>query len=170
MVQAGAGVDNMRDKLNGLTQHESICGSRTAPCELCGRAVMLKEMDLHKIAAHDPRPSLDVAHQTPRFGTFDGSSDAPFTTSLEQEKLSGSPIISKCPICSMTFEGAAVEAQLNAHLDREHFTDRTPQEHVPEIANSLNSSYRSSLAIACPICGLAVHSERDLSLHIDMVH
>ena len=165
MVQAGAGVDNIRDKLHGLTQHESICGSRTAPCELCGRAIMLKEMDLHKVATHNPNSSLDGVRQTtpPLSGTFDTAFTSPLASI-------GSPIIRKCPICSCTFEGTDAEVQLNAHLDSEHFMESTPQEHLPEVASSLNSSFRSSLAIACPICGLAVHSERDLSLHIDMVH
>ncbi|RAL50108.1 unnamed protein product [Cuscuta campestris] len=53
MVQAGnsAAVD-ARDRLRGLTEHESLCGCRTAPCDSCGRAVMLKDMDIHQIAVH----------------------------------------------------------------------------------------------------------------------
>ncbi|KAB1201002.1 TRAF-type zinc finger domain-containing protein 1 [Morella rubra] len=52
MVQAGNSPVDARDRLRGLTEHESICGSRTAPCDSCGRAVMLKDMDIHQIAVH----------------------------------------------------------------------------------------------------------------------
>ncbi|CAD5191620.1 unnamed protein product [Musa acuminata subsp. malaccensis] len=52
MVQAGSIPADARDRLRGLVEHESICGSRTAPCDSCGRAVMLKEMDIHVIAVH----------------------------------------------------------------------------------------------------------------------
>ncbi|PKI54366.1 hypothetical protein CRG98_025252 [Punica granatum] len=52
MVQAGNSAMDIRDKLRGLSEHESICGSRTAPCDSCGRSVMLKDMDIHQIAVH----------------------------------------------------------------------------------------------------------------------
>lgn len=52
MVQAGNEPVDARDRLRGLSEHESICGSRTAPCDSCGRSVMLKEMDIHVIAVH----------------------------------------------------------------------------------------------------------------------
>nr|CAD1834903.1 unnamed protein product [Ananas comosus var. bracteatus] len=52
MVQAGTEPLDARDRLRGLSEHESICGSRTAPCDSCGRSVMLKEMDIHVIAVH----------------------------------------------------------------------------------------------------------------------
>lgn len=52
IVQAGSSPMDMRDRLRGLSEHESVCGSRTAPCDSCGRAVMLKEMDIHQIAVH----------------------------------------------------------------------------------------------------------------------
>ncbi|CAJ1971156.1 unnamed protein product [Sphenostylis stenocarpa] len=52
MVQAGNSAIDVRDRLRGLSEHESICGSRTAPCDSCGRAVMLKDMDIHHIAVH----------------------------------------------------------------------------------------------------------------------
>ncbi|KAK6918834.1 Ubiquitin fusion degradation protein Ufd1-like [Dillenia turbinata] len=52
MVQAGTTTMDVRDRLRGLSEHESICGSRTAPCDSCGRAVMLKDMDIHQIAVH----------------------------------------------------------------------------------------------------------------------
>lgn len=52
MVQAGAAAADARDRFRGLSEHESICGSRTAPCDSCGRSIMLKEMDLHVVAVH----------------------------------------------------------------------------------------------------------------------
>ncbi|KAI9176620.1 hypothetical protein LWI28_005133 [Acer negundo] len=52
MVQAGSSAMDVRDRLRGLSEHESICGSRTAPCDSCGRSVMLKDMDIHQIAVH----------------------------------------------------------------------------------------------------------------------
>ncbi|XP_059661103.1 uncharacterized protein LOC132307388 [Cornus florida] len=52
MVQAGNSAADARDRLRGLSEHESECGSRTAPCDSCGRSVMLKEMDIHRIAVH----------------------------------------------------------------------------------------------------------------------
>lgn len=52
MVQAGTSAVDVRDRLRGLSEHESVCGSRTAPCDSCGRSVMLKDMDIHHIAVH----------------------------------------------------------------------------------------------------------------------
>lgn len=52
VVQAGTSPLDVRDRLRGLSEHESICGSRTAPCDSCGRSIMLKEMDIHQIAVH----------------------------------------------------------------------------------------------------------------------
>ncbi|KAF8414133.1 hypothetical protein HHK36_002132 [Tetracentron sinense] len=52
MVQAGSSATDVRDRLRGLSEHESACGSRTAPCDSCGRSVMLKEMDIHRVAVH----------------------------------------------------------------------------------------------------------------------
>ncbi|XP_037412899.1 uncharacterized protein LOC119276045 [Triticum dicoccoides] len=51
-VQAGGQPLDVRDRLRNMCEHESICGSRTAPCDSCGRSVMLKEMDIHAIAVH----------------------------------------------------------------------------------------------------------------------
>jgi len=51
-VHAGGEPVDARDRLRNMCEHESICGSRTAPCDSCGRSVMLKEMDIHHIAVH----------------------------------------------------------------------------------------------------------------------
>ncbi|KAF5179094.1 Ubiquitin fusion degradation protein 1-like protein [Thalictrum thalictroides] len=52
MVQAGNSANDARDRLRGFSEHESVCGSRTTPCDSCGRSVMLKEMDIHQVAVH----------------------------------------------------------------------------------------------------------------------
>ncbi|CAH2079049.1 unnamed protein product [Thlaspi arvense] len=52
MVEAGNSAADARDRMRGMSEHESACGSRTAPCDSCGRSVMLKEMDIHQIAVH----------------------------------------------------------------------------------------------------------------------
>lgn len=52
MVQAGTPTADVRDRMRGLSEHESVCGSRTALCDSCGRSVMLKDMDIHQIAVH----------------------------------------------------------------------------------------------------------------------
>jgi hypothetical protein len=51
-VHAGGEPVDARDRLRNMCEHESICGSMTAPCDSCGRSVMLKEMDIHLIAVH----------------------------------------------------------------------------------------------------------------------
>ncbi|KAI5062303.1 hypothetical protein GOP47_0022842 [Adiantum capillus-veneris] len=163
MVQAGKEAENFRDRLRGLTQHESQCGSRTSPCEVCGRAIMLKEMDLHRAAAHDPNS---------REGMVKSSVDANVTGDTHLAKQTK---FMNCPVCNLTFEGAAADTLMNAHLDDEHFlrTTHHPVEQGQgdqDMNAALSSSYKRSLSVACPICGLAVHSERDLSVHMDMVH
>ncbi|XP_031491052.1 uncharacterized protein LOC116258088 [Nymphaea colorata] len=52
MVPAGTFPSDVRDRMRGLSEHESVCGSRTAPCDSCGRSVMLKDMEIHRIAVH----------------------------------------------------------------------------------------------------------------------
>lgn len=52
MVEAGNSAADARDRMRGMSEHESTCGSRTAPCDSCGRSVMLKDMDIHQIAVH----------------------------------------------------------------------------------------------------------------------
>jgi len=52
MFEAGLPPADHRDRLNGLTAHESECGSRTDKCTVCGKYVRLKEMDAH-LALHN---------------------------------------------------------------------------------------------------------------------
>ncbi|KAA3474699.1 Ubiquitin fusion degradation UFD1 family protein [Gossypium australe] len=63
MVQAESSVMDARDRLRGLSEHESICGSRTAPCNSCGRSIMLKDMDIHLIAVHQNECQANIAIQ-----------------------------------------------------------------------------------------------------------
>lgn len=51
-MEAGNSAADTRDRMRGMSEHESTCGSRTAPCDSCGRSVMLKDMDIHQIAVH----------------------------------------------------------------------------------------------------------------------
>ena len=44
---AGPPPEDHKDRLNGLTTHESECGSRTETCPECGKYVRIKEMDAH---------------------------------------------------------------------------------------------------------------------------
>ncbi|KAL2653250.1 hypothetical protein R1flu_021378 [Riccia fluitans] len=115
MVQAGAEAENVRDRLRGLTQHESSCGSRTAPCDLCRRAVMLKEMDLHMAAAHGHLSQTEALLVTS--GTLvsghSGKTTVEARTAPSQAKT---PSYIECPICSRKFEGHE-SWQLNQHID-----------------------------------------------------
>ena len=45
------------DRQYNLTVHESECGSRTASCDLCGKTVMLKQIDCHKQLLHNHNSS-----------------------------------------------------------------------------------------------------------------
>eukprot|EP00249_Psilotum_nudum_P024794 c29295_g1_i1 orf=182-2299(-) len=173
LVQAGDEVQDPRDRLQGLTEHESICGSRTSPCDSCGRSVMLKEMDLHIAAAHSSQIQLGgrALEVSPM------SVDLPRHAEVSRAQVEGDAARSSvgCPICGDTFVGLDVEAQLAVHLDHRHFSAVTSDSskislpNISEVSQEV-SSYRRSLSVSCPICGLAVHSERDLSLHMDMVH
>lgn len=212
MWPAGAAADDARDKLRGLNQHESSCGARTAECDTCGRVIMLKEMDIHRAAAHEggqasyasgslvssqglfaetslqsssyaaPDPPRTAGSRVESLGADQAASQVASLAvdTLVTEAVSGVPKQPsiECPICALVFEGADQERQLNVHLDDEHFTsqastgmdiDNVPSS--PAIAPSQpETTTRKTLTVSCPICGMAVHSERDLSSHIDMVH
>ncbi|XP_024371340.1 uncharacterized protein [Physcomitrium patens] len=188
MVQAGAPADNVRDRLRDLTQHESECGARTADCDACGRAIMLKEMDIHIAAAHSGGQSMHrgdslfTGSATPAatlpanepLGARSGAvTNQPGANRVTDSSIS---IQVECPICSTKFGGADREQQLNSHLDDEHFKTQLPTPmdldglFSPAPTTSVPENSLRSLTVSCPICGMAVHSERDLSQHIDLVH
>ncbi|XP_024518034.1 uncharacterized protein LOC112341687 [Selaginella moellendorffii] len=149
VVQAGGDAKDLRDRLNGLSQHESSCGSRTDECDVCHRAVMLKAMDLHRAAVHGGAGSL---------------SSGPREEEEEEEEESTSE---QCPICDKIFDGVTA---INRHFESDHFGPSSIPAKSSPPPPSIPSSFRQSLSVLCPICGMAVHSERDLSSHIDMVH
>ncbi|PPS19910.1 hypothetical protein GOBAR_AA00669 [Gossypium barbadense] len=64
MVQAGSSAMDAHDRLKGLSEHESICSSRTAPCNSCGRSIMLKDMDIHLIEVHQNECQANIAIQS----------------------------------------------------------------------------------------------------------
>jgi endogenous inhibitor of DNA gyrase (YacG/DUF329 family) len=191
MVQAGAAAADVRDKLKDLTQHESECGARTAECDICNRAIMLKQMDIHRAAAHgggqnvyrpeSPKEFVQglaygalepTRSETAREGV--SATDQRAASKVQDSVSSSTSEISvECPICQVKFRGADREHRLSMHLDDEHFTTQVPtamdiDKSSPPIP-SQNTSHKT-LTVSCPICGMAVHSERDLSMHIDMVH
>eukprot|EP00049_Salpingoeca_infusionum_P006823 m.111696 g.111696 ORF g.111696 m.111696 type:complete len:637 (+) comp13455_c0_seq2:264-2174(+) len=46
-TRAGEPPLDHRDRLNGFTQHESECGSKTDECSICGKRIKLKQMEMH---------------------------------------------------------------------------------------------------------------------------
>eukprot|EP00050_Salpingoeca_kvevrii_P004246 m.246555 g.246555 ORF g.246555 m.246555 type:complete len:659 (-) comp10968_c3_seq8:206-2182(-) len=61
-VRAGEPARDHGDRLRGMTQHESECGSKTDKCSRCDRLVRLKDMEMH-LRLHDmdacaPKPVL----------------------------------------------------------------------------------------------------------------
>ncbi|KAH9311747.1 hypothetical protein KI387_026782 [Taxus chinensis] len=185
MVPAGNTPDDVRDRIRGYSEHESLCGSRTSPCDFCGRAIMLKEMDLHRSAVHEKLASeneksavsrsfmeLDsdgaVDHSAPQISTFQ-SQTSHSTQNQSVESLA-------CPICNQIFIGTNSVWQLNIHLDKKHFNNIAHNNGSKNIPSMPDDSIRAqnmtarTMVVSCPICGMSVHSERDLSQHIDLVH
>jgi endogenous inhibitor of DNA gyrase (YacG/DUF329 family) len=138
---------------------------------------MLKEMDLHRVAVHENQASENEEFTSSKSfmvpysdGVEDHSAplNSPQTSKSAQDETVES---SECPICYQKFGGSDSDRQLNAHLDKDHFSNNmdadsvsTPSSLMPE-----EPSLRRML-VSCPICGINVHSERDLSQHIDLVH
>ena len=51
-VRAGPLPTDWHDRLGGLTGHESYCGSRTVPCDMCGRSIKMKSLEYHVDEVH----------------------------------------------------------------------------------------------------------------------
>ncbi|KAF9174427.1 hypothetical protein BGX21_005072 [Mortierella sp. AD011] len=47
LVQQGAPASNARDRIRGLSSHESYCGDRTIQCQKCSQMVSLKDVQVH---------------------------------------------------------------------------------------------------------------------------
>ncbi|BFI23718.1 ubiquitin fusion degradation protein 1 [Marchantia polymorpha subsp. ruderalis] len=181
MVQAGAEAENVRDRYRGLTQHESSCGSRTTPCDTCRRAIMLKEMDLHKAAAHGGPSQIEsslLSDSTPLSGQIGKITEHAGSNVRVADSQPYTPSHIECPICSRKFDGHETW-QLNEHINTVHLSSQEEAASGMQVESSVVeetvnrfpfSTTKRTLSVACPICGMAVHSERDLSSHIDMVH
>jgi len=116
MFEAGAPPAEHKDRINGLTAHESECGSRTETCNECGKYVMMKEMDAH-VACHafltQPAaalPSADPIHHEPvhreETPTHEPAVCANWcglvalsTSPAAEWAFSGSPLVSLCGQC-----------------------------------------------------------------------
>eukprot|EP00850_Spirogloea_muscicola_P003112 SM000012S25374 [mRNA] locus=s12:733873:736843:- [translate_table: standard] len=200
LVPAGGPAADAHDRVRGLSEHESSCGARTSPCDTCGRLVMLKDVELHNAAVHGtpalgypvPAPSGSLAagaELTAPAAAAEPATAAPAAAVFGEEE----PASASCPICGRSYAGAGALHALSSHLEEEHFGppagagDTFTGGHgnrgaaAPEFAAELgrpsiprssigSSGFRASARVACPICGTAVHSERDLSTHIDAVH
>lgn len=177
MVQAGSAADDARDRMHGYSQHESLCGCRTAPCDTCGRAVMLKEMDLHRVAVHEKQASENEDFTASKSFTVPHSDgvahhSAPLSSPQTSQSAQHETVeSSECPICYQKFSGSDSDGQLNAHLDKDHFSNNMDIDSVStKNSSTLEEPSLRRMLVSCPICGINVHSERDLSQHIDMVH
>jgi hypothetical protein len=51
-----------------LEEHQRYCGSRSTPCELCGKPVPARRMGIHLAVDHGVNPCLDSAPGLPRSG------------------------------------------------------------------------------------------------------
>ncbi|KAG0043822.1 hypothetical protein BGZ83_010999 [Gryganskiella cystojenkinii] len=47
LVQQGPPASNPRDRIRGLSSHESYCGDRTIQCQKCSQKVSLKDVQVH---------------------------------------------------------------------------------------------------------------------------
>ncbi|KAF9089550.1 hypothetical protein BGX27_002454 [Mortierella sp. AM989] len=47
LVQQGGSAPNTRDRIRGLSSHESYCGDRTIQCQKCSQMVSLKDVQVH---------------------------------------------------------------------------------------------------------------------------
>eukprot|EP00043_Microstomoeca_roanoka_P011447 m.107817 g.107817 ORF g.107817 m.107817 type:complete len:688 (+) comp15199_c1_seq4:127-2190(+) len=66
-MRAGKPAADLRDRMAGLTQHESECGSRTESCHVCGARIRLKDMETHQ-AIH--RHDAEQRGTAPKSATF----------------------------------------------------------------------------------------------------
>eukprot|EP00164_Ancoracysta_twista_P001934 GFYU01002543.1.p1 GENE.GFYU01002543.1~~GFYU01002543.1.p1 ORF type:complete len:793 (-),score=173.41 GFYU01002543.1:59-2437(-) len=98
VVHAGAAPSDVALRMRGLTGHESMCGSRTAECDICHRFVTLKDMEMHMAAVHSS-PSIA------------GTSGPPQQSALATVAVEAAL---QCPICG---HGVRSEIALNRHLD-----------------------------------------------------
>eukprot|EP00743_Colponemidia_sp_Colp-15_P007809 GILK01008455.1.p1 GENE.GILK01008455.1~~GILK01008455.1.p1 ORF type:complete len:819 (-),score=103.13 GILK01008455.1:112-2520(-) len=155
----------VRDRYRGLTAHESYCGARTAPCEVCGRSIMLKDMTVHHKAVH-PSVLSSAAESSVEENGVPSASTHPQTT-----PASTIPQVN-CPVCDLSFP---TEQALNVHLDADHFSvDATQEAPAAQTMDTTplreDASWAERHFVKCPICGEKHKSERQLNVHIDAKH
>ncbi len=143
-TQAGLPCSDPVDRIAGLTQHESTCGSRTAACSVCNQLVMLKRMDAHMAAFHSGGDAVQAEAVTAAAAAAERTQAAqlapPPASVLGALEGSGG---------GMETDGAVPDAMASVQ-----------QVEPPQQANS----------VLCPICSEAFPSERHLSRHFDEVH
>eukprot|EP00045_Choanoeca_perplexa_P010041 m.100457 g.100457 ORF g.100457 m.100457 type:complete len:681 (+) comp15126_c0_seq1:19-2061(+) len=110
---AGEANPSHRDRLAGLTTHESECGSRTEVCSTCGQRVKLKDFEMHSKLHAMAKPSSQAGKPQPRsaaelarlrdaawaragFGdddpsTLEAQSSVPPPTSVDPPKMQTAP-------------------------------------------------------------------------------
>jgi endogenous inhibitor of DNA gyrase (YacG/DUF329 family) len=144
---------------------------------------MLKNFDMHRAAVHG-QPSKGSSLPSFPVETLRAAQIAGAGLAIGQPPV-------ECPVCGTSFSGSDAQIVLNRHLD-DHFNapaaaqpvsavDERPVvnpsedvemvDQAPAVVNNVPSNaIQRRLDVECPICGEAVHSERDLSMHIDAVH
>ena len=97
----------------GLTSHEAYCGSRTAPCDMCGSAVPLKRMELHK-RAHETGIVPMQLERAQAIARADAASAAAATAAAEaaargDTDMAGGILAAggwACPACTLANDAA----------------------------------------------------------------
>ncbi|CAI7808693.1 unnamed protein product [Closterium sp. NIES-53] len=175
-----------RDHLNGLSPHEAHCGARTAPCDTCRRPVMLKEMDVH-VAAFHSLPATSAA--SPAAATANNTTTAAAAAAAAAFSVNAPVAVG----------GGRGTHTLHTDMDEEHWArayagDFEAEQglegrggfgmvgdvgNVAMMGGNLEGGLESgisgavsgrSLNVGCPICGVMVHSERDMNVHLDAAH
>jgi hypothetical protein len=182
------------DREKGLTSHESKCGSRTVPCEVCNHSVVLKMMDHHLQTFHSSRissTSSTVRNSSASPSTFTpqdhwnrfyatpnsipSSSGGISLPSFSQPAPASTPVA--CPICS---QSVSSQQKLEAHIDSVHLSPASVSTLTPTFTPALTSASITTNErkpeattrhqVECPICTLPFPSERALGVHIDAEH
>ena len=116
IVPSGGDPDDWRDKFHwNLSQHESICGSKTLKCDECGQNVCIKEMELHK-QIHSNSTMASISSPTPSVSAPAVSPAQP-DKDAEMTEVSEDPV--ECPICNASLPSLR---HLNSHLDTQHYS------------------------------------------------
>ncbi|CAI6003320.1 unnamed protein product [Closterium sp. NIES-64] len=185
-----------RDRLNGLAPHEAQCGARTAPCDTCRRPVMLKEMDVHVAAFHSLPATSAASPAAATAATTTAATAAAAAAAAAAFPANAPPAVGGWRATRMdtdmdeehwarAYAGDFEKEQglegrggfgmmgdvgnvgtrggnFEGGLERRDGADGASGVTGPVSGRSLN--------VGCPICGVMVHSERDLNVHLDAAH